>query len=439
MVMKKSSIVLLLAMIYIFCYATPSFAQEKVGVLDFGGKTPTEFRLSAGNKLFSILLDLGYFDLIAREEMARVLGEENFLASQSVEETIETGRMLAANLLFTGSIEQLSSHWDSKVQRYRGEAGITVKIIQVQTGRVLHLLVRTGYGSSENREKSLHLALENCFAGDFMVKLKEIFALNGTITKVDGDSIYFFNGKDLGIKKGQRFRVLRTEFEEFEELKIRTAFQREIGLVEVIAVGDNISKAKLIWNSLPILLEDTVEEVEYPEKKLLSFEIGVSNKYTTEAFTGETSAKKNHRYPLALNLKLGRELPFKHSGFLHLGVISVPTVKVFNFGIEGGFERPLSKGFFYFTLSGETGLALAFQQLSSQNASCLGYYLKVGGGGKMYFNREQGPRINLRIFGQYGPKLTPPWKDNEGKTVTPSIQRLDFTGFGLEVGFSIPF
>ena len=221
--MKKSIKMLLLTAVFIFCFTIPSLAQNKAGVFDFYGSVYKEFCLTATNKLSSILLDLGCFELAERGEINRILQEQQLQNSGVVDEAVEAGRILSIQLGFMGSIDHLFSYWDGKAQRYRAEAGITLKIIDIQSAQVLHIIVSTGYSSSENKEKSLYQALEDCFSRKFVVKLKDIFSLNGIIIKVDGDNLYFFNGEDRGVKQGQRFKCRKQK-----SYGIPSLFYREI-------------------------------------------------------------------------------------------------------------------------------------------------------------------------------------------------------------------
>lgn len=433
--MKKSMKILLITAIFIFCFAIPGLAENKAGVFGFYGSVPNEFCLTATNKLSSILLDLGCFELVERGEIERLLQRQHLQDTGLIDEAVQVGKILSIQLGFIGSVDHLFSYWDGKAQRYRAEAGITFKVINIETEQVLHIIVGTGYSSSENKEKSLYQALEACFSGEFVLKLKDIFSLNGIIIKVDGDNLYFFNGKDRGVKQGQRFKVFRAEVENFEEMKITTAFKEEIAQVEVTEVTEGMSKAKILWNSQPVLLGDTVEEIVSPDKKLVNLGVAVTNKYVLE----KSGKNEKVKFPLHLTGRYGKELPFRNYNYFDLSLFKGSNVTILGFGVERGLEYPFIKGLLYGTCFGGGGISLGFQEITSGTTSCLGYYIKIGCGGKYYVKYDSGPRINLNIFAEYGPQIGSKWKTSDGTITYAPVQKLDLTGFGLELGVSFPF
>lgn len=436
--MNKLIKMLLLTAVFIFCFTIPSLAQNKAGVFNFYGSVPKEFCLTATNKLSTILLDLGCFELAERGEINRVLQEQQLQNSGLVDKAVEAGRILSIQLGFMGSIDHLFSYWDGKAQRYRAEAGITLKIIDIQSGQVLHIIVSTGYSSSVNKEKSLYQAIEDCFSRNLVVKLKDIFSLNGIIVKVEGDNLYFFNGEDRGVIQGQRFKVLRAKVENIENMKVTAAFKEEIAQIEVVEVTEGMSRAKILWNSQSVLPGDTVEEI-VSDMKMMNLGVAVTNKYVFENTKDKKINTETHQFPLHFSGRYGKEVPFKSANFFVLSLANPTNVTILSFGVEGGLEIPFIRGLLYGTCFGGGGISFGFQEITSRTASCLGYYLKAGCGGKVYIRYDHGPRINLNIFAEYGPKIGSNWKTIDGTITSVPIQKINFTGFGLELGVSIPF
>ena len=86
-----------------------------------------------------------------------------------------------------------------------------MKIIDVETGKILHIMEEEGYGSDQNYRNSLHKAIESSIGSNLAYKIREIFTIHSEVLKVEDGTIYFLDGSRQGVKKGMRYYILRPE------------------------------------------------------------------------------------------------------------------------------------------------------------------------------------------------------------------------------------
>ncbi|MEO0204048.1 MAG: CsgG/HfaB family protein [candidate division WOR-3 bacterium] len=115
------------------------------------------------------LLKTGKFDVIDRQRIDEILEEQEFSHSGLVDQetAVKVGKLLGANLI--AFVEKISS--DRDFDAYISK--ISVKIIDVQTGRIMY--VATAYGQSyEDEDDALKEGCKNA-----LYPLVKKFATNG--------------------------------------------------------------------------------------------------------------------------------------------------------------------------------------------------------------------------------------------------------------------
>ncbi|MEO0207606.1 MAG: CsgG/HfaB family protein [candidate division WOR-3 bacterium] len=115
------------------------------------------------------LLKTGKFDVIDRQRIDEILEEQEFSHSGLVDQetAVKVGKLLGANLI--AFVEKISS--DRDFDAYTSK--VSVKIIDVQTGRIMY--VATAYGQSyEDGDDALKEGCKNAF-----YPLVKKFATNG--------------------------------------------------------------------------------------------------------------------------------------------------------------------------------------------------------------------------------------------------------------------
>lgn len=450
MMLKRLSSLLILVLL-VFGYTVTGFAKERVSVLAFDGNVDEEFKQAAVNNLNKILLNFGKYDVVERAEVEKIIEEQNFQKTDLVDPAtaVQIGKILGVSIAFIGNIDQLTYSW--KRTSYQAVAKITIKVIDVQTAKILNIIEGRGASSGMDRSATLHEALDACFTDQISKDFRVKIAPFSSIIKVEGENLYFINGKDVGIKKGMRFQVLRPEANDFgddaarddavetEFATVDDSFKRTIGLVEVAEVIADKSRAIIIWNSEPIQRGDVLTEVENPNKGLISFGLRTTNSTIEDRY----DIKTNDKYAKIFEGRFLSELPYSHSSGIIFSYAPLnEAIGDFNLGYEYTKEFPLIRGSLYFTGMGGVGFGW-----SSQTSTLNGYtttagslYATAGGGLKLYLGHEDGVRLEFGAVGQYGPVLSK-WNENSsGNDMTDTVDypKADLSGFGLRLMVDIP-
>lgn len=446
MILKRWSS-LLLAVLLVFGYTVTGFAKERVSVLAFDGRVDDEYKQAAVNNLNKILLNFGKYDVVERAEVEKIIAEQNFQKSDLVDPAtaVQIGKILGVSIAFIGNIDQLTYSWNKT--SYQAVAKITIKVIDVQTAKILNIIEGKGASTGMDRSATMHEALDACFTDQITKDFRVKIAPFSSIIKVEGDNLYFINGKDVGIKKGMRFQVLRPEMNDFgdtatnddsEFAVVDDSFKRSIGLVEVAEVIADKSRATIIWNSEPIRKGDVLEEVANPNRGLISFGLRTTGS-SIEEQSGVTTYDK---YTKIYEGRFLSELPYSHSAGLLVSYAPLnDKIGDFNMGFEYAKEFPLVRGSLYFTGMGGVGFSWSSQtDLNGWNTTAGGLYATAGAGLKLYLGHEDGVRLEFGAVGQYGPVFNQWTENNLGTDLSGSVKyrKADLSGFGLRLLVDIP-
>lgn len=406
-------------------------ARERVGVLDFGGNVQAQYQNSAANRLTRILMDLERFDVIERGEMDRILSEQHFQLTGLVDmdTAVEVGQILGITQAFVGSIDHLSSSWDQG--SYQADARVTVKVMDVETSTLLHLIESSGSASDQNRSTSLHRALESALGERFINQLRERFAITSIITRVEGKVVYLMGGQDMGIKKDYRYRILRLDD---PGASPEDAFYQEVGLLEIVDVSASRSRGQVLYASTTVQPNDVAWEVPYNTRSFMGLRLQ-SLQYSLDAGRVTGTA------PL-LEFIYCTERPFHYSWGLSLGFSSFQDISFIHLGVEGGMEFPMAPGRLYFTVDGGGGFFGAVQSVqhwASSSATAGSFYVLGKGGIKYYLDYDRGIRLHLGAAGRYGGTLTS-WESDEGRDLSDYVEynQVNINGLSVQLSIRIP-
>lgn len=428
--MRKIAFILLILGI-LLCQAEAVFARERVSVLGFSGMVQEEYIQTAINKLTAILVEMDRFEVVERAEIDRILEEQHFQLTGLVaeEQAVEIGKILGVNLAFIGSINRLTASWDRDNRIYTAEAAITVKIINVESGKILQAIEGEGKRTNTNYRNSLHKAVESSFGTNMVYKIREMFTIYSAVFKIEDETVYFLDGTQEGVKKGMRYYILRPEEMDLYDWEMgdEYAFKKRLGLVEVVDVLENLSKAKIIWVVEAVEPGDILEEIVRIRKSYIK----VAPRVTGYEFAGEDKKGTAANWVFSL----GSELPFHSSMQLIFGIASLEEINKFDLGIGYGREIKIIAGKLYFTCNIEAGLSLAVQS----EAQAAGVFIGGSGGLKYYSKYNDGIRLELGVTGQYGPNFKK-WLDENDLDVTDEMthRHLRFSGFGVRLGVILP-
>ncbi|PIQ29064.1 hypothetical protein COW36_18285 [bacterium (Candidatus Blackallbacteria) CG17_big_fil_post_rev_8_21_14_2_50_48_46] len=120
----------LLASLALF-FSLPALAQEQVAVLDLRSKGNISGADASilTDRIRSLIVQSGQYQVLERENMDRILREQGFQSTQNCESTdcsLEIGKMLAVRHLITGSASRLGNLYS-----------LSLRIIDVQKGAIL--------------------------------------------------------------------------------------------------------------------------------------------------------------------------------------------------------------------------------------------------------------------------------------------------------------
>ncbi|MFO7266030.1 MAG: CsgG/HfaB family protein [Limnochordales bacterium] len=156
--------------------AGPAAAQDKprLGVLGVetsrvGGYTDymRNFADYVRNLITHDVTTLGRFDVVERSNIDAVLREQKFQLSGAIDPdtAVAVGRILGIDVGLIASLEALETRWMESF--YRAEAVTMVRLIDMQTGRLLATLRVEGSGTGETAQEAQRRALDNGSANAF--------------------------------------------------------------------------------------------------------------------------------------------------------------------------------------------------------------------------------------------------------------------------------
>lgn len=401
-------------------------SAQKAGVLAFEGRYHSRYLDFSREKILDILIDIGRFEVMLPREMDRVLDRYRirYYSRLEREEVKRIGEITGVDLLFAGSIENLEAYWDSNQRRYRAEAEVTIRIYDSITGRELSFISGRGSSSHGDRESALFQALGNCFSSSFVNQIKKEFLLTSAIQEVDGEDIVFFGGRDLGVRKGDRFKILERVEDEFSG----QARYEQIGLLEVTEVGRDISRGQAIYAKKDITRENVLEEIV--SRSRLTLSLWYSN---TGISVDERTGRLN-----VFGLKVGSEVPFSHSSNISFGFAGVGGAFLFDVGGEHIREFPLNPGSLYGTIGGRAGISMGLVQACDEFLSSAGLFIEVLPGIKYYLRQEHGMTISIEGIGRFATPLNR-WQDLDNNYISPCGPDLRTSGFGVRFSVGIGF
>ena len=404
--------------------AQPASAQ-RVGVVGFEGYFHIDFLNRAGDELTRELRKFERFEVAGRREMRSFFQEHEISHHRYLnrEQVKEIARSENIDYLFWGKMKEISIYWNSETGRYHAQVNLLVEIIDVFSGEILRTIKGSGSSDNKDRREAQNKAIENCFSSRFMREIREEFLLLSNIKEIDGNEIYFFGGRDLGVKTGQRFMIMERDTERRDG-----AFYEQIGLLEVSAVSDEISRGRVLYAHKPLSEDNVLQEAVSAGRMKVNVDFRnlpySKNGEKDRVFGGE--------------LKMGLEVPFSFSTGLLFGYTGADGVHIYNFGLEYLREMALSPGRIYLNAGGGLGLSLGATQIENEQYTSVGIFGEVLTGLKYYFRQEHGWTISLDGFARYGSSLRHWQRDSDDVWVDYGPE-VHLRGFGLRISLGLGF
>lgn len=166
----------------------------------------------------------GRVQMVERELLDKLLAELNLSASSLADPAtaLKLGKLLSARVMVTGSI----------VPEQKGMT-VALRFIDTETTAVRKVLTVDTPSTEIDRQ-----AAQSVAAG-IDAWVKEDFPIRGRVVSVEGESCFVNVGQTHGVRKGDRFEVVR-------EAKAGTGFYVATGEIEIIETAKDSSQAKII-------------------------------------------------------------------------------------------------------------------------------------------------------------------------------------------------
>lgn len=243
-------------------------ARPRLGVLGVYTTRSSTYAEYVRNLITHDVTTLDRFDVVERGNIDAVLREQRFQLSGAIDPdtAVAVGRILGIDIGVIGSLEVLEARRIESF--YRAEAVTMVRLIDMQTGRLIATLRVEGSGNGDTIQEAQRRALEHGFGGRFRNRLASVFSFQGSVIEVHGDgdrgeTVFLSLGRNQGVQVGAEFLVQRPEVTTLAgvELDASDYFLRTVATVRVTDTSADFSRATVVRSSERIMEGDTVVEV----------------------------------------------------------------------------------------------------------------------------------------------------------------------------------
>lgn len=233
-----------LCLALILLFVSSSFAGEKLKVavndLDAFGVSP-DLANSVSDLLRTELFRTGYFHVMERKQMKKILEEQAFQLSGATEnDIVELGRVLAVQLMAMGSMNRLGK-----------QLVINIRLVDVEEARLKAAETVTAYG-----EEELSTAVKT-----MAKKISESVPLRGKVVGIKADEIIVSMGSMDQVIEGATLRVQRLG-ETFKDPTTGKVLGRAIIEVAILRVekvmGEQLSMTRILEDYAELQMGDIV-------------------------------------------------------------------------------------------------------------------------------------------------------------------------------------
>lgn len=259
---------LLLLAVLLGSTAVDAQSKQRVGVLGVHATRGSGYIDYVVNLITEDVLSLGRFDVVERSAIDTVLREQRFQLSGAIDEAtaVRVGKILGIDIGIMGSIESLTSSYRDGM--HSAEAVILVKLVDMQTGRLISTIRVQERGSGNSSQEAQRRALEAGFGERFQNRLASVFRFRASVLEVQNpgtrnETIYFTLGDRDGVKVGSKFEVQRSEVTSLAgiELGEDDHFMRTIATIRVTDTSAQFARARVVKKTEPIMEGDVVTEI----------------------------------------------------------------------------------------------------------------------------------------------------------------------------------
>ena len=264
--------------------------KTKIAVLPFSVSTDIIGSSQDRSNLGKILTDrtsstvaaLGRFEIVDRMQLETLLKEKSPESSGIVNDStaVEVGKASGADLVVLGTVDHYRAEYSG--EGIAAQISLSVQFIDPSSGTVKNAIQidQSGSGSSTSEAR---LSAAGNSVNSIIASIKEMYPLDARIARVDPGEVTINMGSEMGIRKGQYYKVLREGSRIIDEStgeEIGTE-SIETALIKITSVEKDYSRAKVVKKSENIGAGDMIRETR-PRTNL-----GISGGYS---YSGATSS-----------------------------------------------------------------------------------------------------------------------------------------------------
>ena len=191
-----------------------------------------KFAETVTQQLVNTFVGLKRFIVVERSAIDKILKEQNLQTSDLTDpsKAVSLGAMLGTEFLVQGTIVNIHTTTSKKDKKSSCKVDLLIRIIDVTTGQIISSKDITGV-SDKKKDKSANIAYDALDDADAVISssIKSVFPVEGKIVrfieqeiskkdkkksksdKKPAEQVLISCGKDLGIKEGDKFQVIREE------------------------------------------------------------------------------------------------------------------------------------------------------------------------------------------------------------------------------------
>lgn len=190
-----------------------------------------KFAETVTQQLVNTFVGLKRFIVVERSAIDKILKEQNLQTSDLADpsKAVSLGAMLGTEFLVQGTIVNIHTSTSKKDKKSSCKVDLLIRIIDVTTGQIIASKDITGV-SDKKKDKSANIAYDALDDADAEISgsIKRVFPVEGKIvrfiqpetdkkakkkdkSKKQGELVLISCGRELGIKEGDKFQVIREE------------------------------------------------------------------------------------------------------------------------------------------------------------------------------------------------------------------------------------
>ena len=190
--------------------------KTKIAVLPFSVSTDIIGSSQDRSNLGKILTDRtgstvasqGRFEIVDRMQLETLLKEKSPESSGTINDStaVEVGKASGADLVVLGTVDYYRAEYSG--EGITAQISLNVQFIDPSSGTVKNAIQidQSGSGSSTSEAR---LSAAGNSVNSIVASIKEMYPLDARIARVDPGEVTINMGSEMGIRKGQYYKVLR--------------------------------------------------------------------------------------------------------------------------------------------------------------------------------------------------------------------------------------